>query len=323
MTDERLIADLLSSVVVPDTNAALQRTVVVARGAVAADGGERRPRGPRLALALTAIAAIVALSFSPPGRAIADDIARLIGIGGPPTVDHSDGDIATQADSSPIVIGEGVVPNGGPRFEIVAYEGRLSDAAQARFEQDTGRGFPAELLNQNVGTCVALDWPEKIDPRGGQICIDAPQRDPLPHPSITDYQAQLGMGGELAMVGLTGPEVDRVDVAYTDADGQRAKAPVTLAQLDDELAGRAGVNERFGFYVAFLPDQDVGAGSYIAPVMKTVKMSAYDSEGSEIKQLDYGAIVERQARREAESAAEVQQLLNHDRDVGAAEDPTP
>ena len=131
------------------------------------------------------------------------------------------------------------------------------------------------------------------------------------------------MGGELAMVGLTGPEVDRVDVAYTDANGHPAKAPVTLGQLDAALADRAGVSERFGFYVAFVPDRDVGAGSYFAAVMKTVKLSAYDSEGSEIKQLDYGAIVERQARREEDFAAVVQRIREQNSDRGAPEDSTP
>ena len=282
-----------------------------------------------LVVGLVAVGLAAFMALTPSGRAIADDIARLIGIGGPPTIDHSDEDVAPQADSSPIVIGEGAVPDGGPRFEIVAYEGRRSDAAQAQLEhdsnqveRDTGRGFPAETLNQNVGTCVALDWP-KDRSQWGEDCTDDPQRDPLPLPSITDYQAQLGMGGELAMVGLTGPDVDRVDVAYTDVDGQRAKAPVTLAQLDDALADRARVNERFGFYVAFVPDRDVGAGSYFAPVMKTVKLSAYDSEGSEIKQLDYGAIVERQARREEDFAAVVQRIREQNSDRGAPEDSTP
>ena len=143
----------------------------------AIDNDARRTVRPLalLVVGLVAVGLAAFMALTPSGRAIADDIARLIGIGGPPTVDHSDQDIAPQAQSSPIVIGEGVVPQGGPRFEIVAYEGRRSDAAQARLEhdsnqveQDTGRGFPAELLNQNVGTCAALDWPESDRSQRGQ-----------------------------------------------------------------------------------------------------------------------------------------------------------
>jgi hypothetical protein len=324
MIDERQIGALLRSVALPDPNDAIERTAVAARGVAASRHSGHIPT-LRLGLAGAAVVALVGFSFTPPGRALADDIARLVGIGGPPTVDQTDQDVTPQSGSEPIVIGEGQVPRGGPRFEIVAYDGMWSQQRQEQHERDAaqaaeaGHPFPQTALEQELGTCVSLDWPESVDPQGGDFCIDRPQKDPLPTPGHTDYESKLGPGGRIAITGVVGPSVDRVDVRYTKANGDHVEAPVTLAQLGEDLAERAGATERFGFYVAFIPDEDVGAGGGLAGLMSevitTVELIAYDASGDEVKRLDYGAIIADQVERtevQADRLEEIRQQAERD-----------
>ncbi|MGH2988672.1 MAG: hypothetical protein ACRDMA_02255 [Solirubrobacterales bacterium] len=182
------------------------------------------------------------------------------------------------------MIGAGETPDGVP-FEIVAYEGRIS-------EDKKGPPF--------AGTCISLDWPELADPRGGERCIDGPQRDPLPVPGATDPEGSLGPGAALEISGLTGPEVDRVDVVYTNRLGDRVNAPVTIAKLDGRLAKQAGTTQEAGFFVAFLPDEDVGQGGFFADVMTTVELVAYGASSEVMERLDYGRILKRHRSMQAE-----------------------
>jgi hypothetical protein len=256
----------------------------------------------------------VGFSLTPPGRAIADELARLVGIGGPPTVDESTQDITPQAGSNPIVIGEGVVPQGGPRFEIVAYEGQRNERLQAETEQRAaeaereGHPFPPEVLNQAVGTCVSLDWPDSVDTQGGDFCVDGPQVNPLPNPGHTDYESKLGPGARIAITGLVGASVDGLEVSYVNASGERVQAPVTLAKLDDGLAQQAGATEQFGFYVAFIPPADVGDGGLQAQVMTTVQLTAFDAAGAAVKSLDYGALIAQQIQDSQAQAERLEEL---------------
>jgi hypothetical protein len=259
----------------------------------------RAPVARRVALALVLVG-VVCFSFTPPGRAIAEDVADLVGIGDAPTVDHDEqGPVRPTAGA--VVIGTGTTPD-EVRFEIVAFEGQRSEAEQQR----------TELVDPSVGTCVALDWPDVGPHTASSICIGGPQRDPLPTPSITDREGTesegaLGPGAALTVQGLVGPTVDELTLTYETPSGEPVAAPLTLAKLDSDLARQVGAEQEFGFFVAFLPDEHVGEGGYFSDVMTTVELVAY-GDGEEIKRLDLGAIVAQDREDAGEHARELQRL---------------
>jgi hypothetical protein len=278
VNEELRIRQLLREARPPLSATARERVAMAARAAAPTGAADGRPLpSTRLGLVALAMLGLIGFSFTPPGRAIADGVAGLVGIGDAPTVDHSaNGPIRPTSDQ--VVIGTGTTPD-GVRFEIVAFEGRPSEGHQ-------------QQMKAGSWTCVALDWPDRGPSAGSSTCMNGPQRDPLPTPSATVPEpfSSYGPGVALSIQGLTGPAVDEVELTYETSTGKRVQAPLTLARLDDDLAQQAGTRQQFGFFVAFMPADVVGRDGFGADVMKTIELTVY-ANGQVVKELDYGAVV--------------------------------
>ena len=58
---------------------------------------------------------------------------------------------------------------------------------------------------------------------------------------------------DLVISGLTGPDVHRVSVIYTDGEGEKQELPVDFARVEGKLRELASQPEPLGTFVAFLP----------------------------------------------------------------------
>lgn len=311
MTNPRKIKRLMMEARPPDASKARERTAAAARSAAAVQaeaGASRAFACPAISAAL--VTALLAFSFTPPGRAVTGEVAELMGIGGPATIDHDEQRRPLEPTTDEIVISSGRTAD-GERYEIVAFEGRRSDQEMDRHEvqrrqiledlraarEETGADLPAPPALPEIqtfeGTCIAVDWIDQPESNGGTTCIDGPQNDALHIGGSTDSEGRYGPAAQLIIEGMTGPEVARVEVSYERPDGERIVADGSLGRLTPELAEQIGTSMEFGHFVAFIPDLDVGPGGNFADVAFTVQAVAYGDDGEEIEREDYPAMPER------------------------------
>jgi hypothetical protein len=243
-----LLKERLGHIPIPSAAQARERAVAEARAEVAgrapgaAPGRDRRPR--LLSLAAAALLVIVVL-LTPPGRAASAWVGDLVGIGdvgGPPTQEKRGG----FADAgSAVVIDNGVAPD-GTRYEWVAYKCSVDP------EDGVGAGFK--------GIGASLDWPGVKGYEGGGSCEELQGR---PHGRVF---SQFGvhvlpsqMKGveepDLVISGVTGPNVHRVSVIYTDGEGEEHELPVNFTGVEGKLRELASQPEPLGTFMAFLPGE--------------------------------------------------------------------
>src|SRR4051812_24874229 len=108
-----------------------------------ARGMRRRRR--TWAVALTA-GLLIALAFTPPGRAVTAQLGELVGIGEEPTVDRDNPEASVVATGRQVVIATGTTPS-GERYEMSAFAGGRSAAEQQKLKErfpDAFREYKAE-----------------------------------------------------------------------------------------------------------------------------------------------------------------------------------
>ena len=148
---------MLKDAAIPDSSAGRDQ----ARSLAFAATKQARPSvGPRVAIGIAAsLLVVAALSLTPPGRALADDIAGLVGIGEEPTLDQtSDQDLP--ARDGAVVVDAGLVPGTSQPYEISAYGAEASEEIAG-----TGRDFGC--LNFDL---PGLDTQRQV--RFESVCID-------------------------------------------------------------------------------------------------------------------------------------------------------
>ncbi len=244
----------------------------------------------RAPVAIAAILAfVIAAAFTPPGRAIADDIAGLVGIGDDPTLDPSE-DQDLVARGRAVVVATGTVPGTDQSIEISAY-GSQDVPAQGNLEP--GPGPPVhDLGREKELSCLNVDLPgleSQAQVRFNSTCIDRPVEQPLDFNSSTDNLDRLGDEARFTVGGTLSAEVSRVEVTYEDAAGQRVDAPVVLATLDQGVAEETGAPLTFGLFQAFLPDDGSPESGVVAashPAVNSVEVTAFDSSGEEVASAD-------------------------------------
>jgi hypothetical protein len=242
-----LLKERLSEIPIPPAAQARERAVADARAEVsaratsAAPVRERRPR--LLSLAAAGLLVIVVL-LTPPGRAASAWVGDLVGIGdvgGPPTQEKR-GRFADAGTA--IVIDNGVAPD-GTRYEWVAYQCSVDLTAEG--QPKTFRGIGA-----------SLDWPGVEGYEGGGSCEELqgrPEDRVFSQNGVHILPSQMKGVAEpdLVISGITGPDVHRVSVIYTDGGGREHELPVDFTRVEGKLRELASQPEALGTFTAFLP----------------------------------------------------------------------
>jgi hypothetical protein len=193
----------------------------------------RRPSYRRLAIAAAVVLALAAASLTPPGRAVAERIGEIVGIGDEPT--------GVGGDS--VVIGVGESPSGA-RYEIFA---------STKF----GPGIPAEDY-----TCIGLNVPAPNPAIKGASCLTEDLKHQFERDVISPIAAPApkGLGQATIVQGLARGDVANVEMAHHSPRGALTRIPVQFFPLTEALGTQIGSEESAGFFVAFVPDELLFAG---------------------------------------------------------------
>jgi len=249
-----------------------------------------RPTSPRRPILLAAITAIVALilfgTLTGPGRAVAEQIGKLVGIGEDSTIDHAT-DNHTPASGRGVVIATGTVPD-GPAYEIVAY---------ANHPPKDERKF---VGGSEVATCLSIDFPA-IEKQGefNTTCFGEGEIADLHTSGSSDFGAnsELGNAARYMVSGETSDAIASVEVTYEDAEGNRVEAPTAFGVADADVLDEVGAEYPGGEFLAFLPDDGASGGRQPATdsesILDSVEVTAMDSAGQIVASEDWGAQLKR------------------------------
>jgi hypothetical protein len=192
-----------------------------------------RRRQRTLAIALTT-GLLVALAFTPPGRAVTGKLAELVGIGevgGPPTESSQVGSF--EPGSNEVVLATGASADGVP-LEIVAYrsEKQIPDTEGSTVCVNT------EFLrgpNEGSGQCYAgaLRY-------GAVCCTQVVIEDPATAVPFAEGQVN--------------PRVDRVAIAYRTQSGDTRTVDATVGMITPAVAETLDVEHPSGLFFASLPE---------------------------------------------------------------------
>jgi hypothetical protein len=267
--------------------------------AIAAEAASGRTRLGRrtwavAGLILLAAGVFTGLAFTPPGRAVAGEIGRLVGIGEPATLPPRHFPNSTE-DGEPIVIASGHAPDGSP-YEVVARRTLVQS------QSPPGVGDPG-----GIETCLTADLPETPDANSVEFCVGPGDRDFINQGNVLDGTNFIDrLGGEVGDTSSVGPEaryeltaelspnITRVDVFYEDKAGDRVKAYSDVGAVDDEIGSKIGTEDRLGYMIAFLPDDGLppafsgGGLRRDAGVLGTVELVGYDASGTEVARDNFG-----------------------------------
>jgi hypothetical protein len=248
---------------------------------------------------LLGIAAIAGLAFTPPGRAVAEDIGQLVGIGEPATLPPQQHPNLTDR-GQPIVIASGRAPDDSP-YEVVATRTIVQS------DDPPGVGDPGGLE-----TCLTADLPQTPATNSVEFCVGPSDKSFIDQGNVIDgvnfvdrmgeHVGDTGSVGPAARYELTGelsPNITRVDVFYDNGSGQKVKAYSDVGRVDQAIGDQIGTEDRLGYLIAFLPDDRLPPASTDqglrreAGVLGTVEMVGYDASGNEVARSNFGALITR------------------------------
>lgn len=200
--------------------------------------GDSRPAPvyPRAALATAAIALVVAATaLTPFGRAIAERVGDLVGVGDPPSREQ-----ANPVGEPWVVVGVGTY--GGERFEIVA--------SAASPSADGAAPTP----------CFSVDFPESSGTVVGGCMtpelVAATERDGITA-SATPSVGPSAPGRPTVVTGLAAGAASRVSIE--SATGRATQA--TLTRVPPEVREAIGLSDDLSFFVAFASVESGGVPS--------------------------------------------------------------
>lgn len=267
---------------------------VAAAGEQAADMAKStRVTLPRLAAALGAAALAVAfLTFTQPGRALAQHIGELVGIVEPASIDqraHLPFDPAGRA----VALATGTTPDGVP-FEIVAYEEK--GPSPKELSELLPRLEPgASASDRGIGpeTCVGVDIRAARASAGGINCVSEPENRTVGMDYLSPYPRREPAIA-LQMGGPTQANVARVEVTYEQGN-RLTQAPTTLGVLTPEIAAEIGAEQTLGYWTAFLPRRaqtGIGVGRAITSrdglLIDSITITAFDAQGTALRRIAWG-----------------------------------
>lgn len=236
-------------------------------------GGKRFER--RRVIGALAVVLVAFLTLSPPGRALAESLAEIVGIGESPTLDYSKVS-GIEPDGPALVVGSGVVPGTEQPYEWVGFAGHSKVPSIDAREAGQGREF----------SCLALDLTmiERPSEPRGTACITGEPRGALYVNGFGDDPDQsLGPDFRFTLSGTTNADVDSIEVRFVDVAGRAATAPVLFGKLEGEIAAELEAPTEFGLFVAYLPDQGTLTdlpGPAMPGYMESVEVRALDASGN-------------------------------------------
>lgn len=248
MTPDRL-KDLLSEIPTPPAVQAREQAVAEARAEVAQRATSAPPRRewrPRPLSLAAALLLVIVVLLTPPGRAASAWVGDLVGIGevgGPPTQEKRRGFAEAGTE---VVVDNGVAPDGS-RYEWVAYKCSVGPEDDVPGPEFTGIG-------------ASLDWPGVNGYEAGGTCEELqgrPRDQVFRQFGVHVLPSQMKGVDEpdLVISGVTGPDVHKVSVIYTDGEGEEHELPVDFARVEGKLRALASQPEPLGTFVAFLPGE--------------------------------------------------------------------
>lgn len=236
----------------------------------------RRRLLPIPAAIVAGLLLVVLISLTPPGRAVAGDIGRLVGIGDEPTLDQSkDQDLVPEGRA--VVVAQGTIPGTTQPYEVSAYA--ATDKA------------PRAQAPEKLNSCLNFDLPgldSQQQVRFDSVCTDQPMPSALDFNAASDNLERLGDAARFTAGGLLSDEVADVRVSYENARGNRVQVPVIVAKLDGAVAKQTGAPVTFGRFEAFFPDDGLPASVGVTghDFYATVEVVALDADGNKIATAD-------------------------------------
>lgn len=294
--NENDLAQALNEMAPARNNDALARTVALVRQEMPGVRGRLTlPSGRRLALAMIAVGIAAAIALTPPGRALAERVGELVGIGEPSSVQEAnllDPRLNGEERVGPaLVAASGTVPDAnGQTFEIVAWAARRSHGI---------------VRSHGIISCLGIVFPDLGSQETGKWCADPPSTDMVSGPvhvfGMSGSDPRFGPTAPYQVVGVTQPDVSRVEVTYVDKSGSRVSAPTALGRLDGDLLEQTGAQVPFGFFAAFIPNDGAPQPKNAltpSPFLQSVEVTAFDSQGQVVGHDDAGAEYGRLLARE-------------------------
>jgi hypothetical protein len=230
------------------------------------EGAATRQKGYRtLAIAAAIVLALAAASLTPPGRAVAERIGEIVGIGDEPTGLPE----VTHGHREAVVIGVGETPS-GTGYEVFAHTGLAM------------RG------DENPITCIGLNAPEEDVPGGGSCFTDdnerALERRPI-LPLAWYADLELGIDGAITVKGLARDDVAAVELEYEGGDGLVHAVPVEVFELNTALSKSIGSRKEGKFFIGILPESEVlparaKTKEEVEEAFSRVRIRAVDADGS-------------------------------------------
>lgn len=192
----------------------------------------QRDRRKRFTIALAGAVLTVVVAATPPGRALAERLAELAGIGAEPS-----SSVEGPVDSPDTVFGLGEAPN-GTGYEVVA-NADLNLRRDHAEETCVTVEFPGVERGSRWFSCNTESLSRSID------------RDPL---HVVARVGPEALGPDRMMVsGLVGPQISRVAIEHRGSDGQLATYDAEIFSLDGDVRKAIGATEDLRFALAFLP----------------------------------------------------------------------
>lgn len=242
------------------------------RGEFERAAARRRPAvaGRTAAIGAAVVLALVAASFTPPGRAATGWIARVAGFGDEPTLPQVFSDPGTA-----VVVDSGELSDGTP-FEVVAKRVNFSSLLPQRLQPDLDeRGLDGPAV------CFQANWTSIQHQSGGGMCSRGahPGRGGNPPLETNGLFAPPGAnpGSPALYIGLVdNQDVAKVRVTRTSSSGEVSDLPVAFVTIKGELARQTGVGEGVRVYIANISQADVQAASN---GQQTIEARAYGADG--------------------------------------------
>jgi hypothetical protein len=284
MTDavERRISELRDRPSVP-----VPEPLISAARAKAGGLRSRRTRAlrTRVAIAMAVALGILAMSFTPPGRAATGWIADLAGVGEPPTLRQ-----VGSVEGSATVLASGRLSDGTP-YEFVAKAINAETFAEAATNSDEKEKAMLDrpgFRNIPEMLCFQVDWPGTKPTGEGGACTTSHRTDEGNKPILETSGLWRAPGAEHSspaiFMGIADDQrVARVRVIQVDRDGSQTELPSQLLTVEGETLQRTGGRYPVAAFFAPLDEDVVAAGN---DRQAQVSAIAYDSQGNELDRTD-------------------------------------